>query len=55
MNKLSLPASGFTDPLVATLLRLVDMDGLCGQVATYHFHELDNHARYGYSFEGGRV
>ncbi len=55
MNRLSIPASGFTDPIVATLLRLLDMDGLWRRVATCHLQGLDNHARYGYSFEGERI
>lgn len=55
MNRLRLPASGAAAPLVATLLRLVDMDDLCRQVATSHLQGLENHARYGYSYKGGRV
>lgn len=55
MNRLSIPAFGFADPIVATTLRRLDMDDLWGWVATCHLQGLDNHARYGYSFDGGRA
>lgn len=55
MSRLNIAAFQFADPIVATLLRLLGMDGLWGRVATCHLQGLDNHARYGYSFDGGRV
>lgn len=55
MSRLSISAFGFADPIVATLLRLLDVGGLLGWVAICHLQGIDNRARYGYSFEGGRV
>jgi len=55
MSRLNIAAFRFADPIVATLLRLLGMDGLWGRVATCHLQGLDDHARYGYSFDGERV